>query len=189
MDYSNAYRQDGSPNPAHRLWCCVLSLAAVLLAALPGHAAVEGAALQLVVEAEPRLLLAAEPPAASPQQPLTLAMAQESKYALFFLCGLARLSGQVRRREAASGAASCQLLQRLVHAACVFGWGGSKRLHPSCTPVAHTLFAPSHHPSPAAVAPGAARLPAGLPPRDGRLPGFRCLPSERPHQLRPRERR
>ncbi len=39
VDYSNAYRQDGSPNPAHRLWCCVLSLLAVLLAALPGHAA------------------------------------------------------------------------------------------------------------------------------------------------------
>lgn len=39
VDYSNAYRQDGSPNPAHRLWCCVLSLMAVLLAALPGHAA------------------------------------------------------------------------------------------------------------------------------------------------------
>ena len=56
----------------------------------------EQAALQLAVEAEPRLLLATEPPAASQQQPLTLAMAQEAKYALFFLCGLARLSGQVR---------------------------------------------------------------------------------------------
>lgn len=39
VDFSNAYRQDGSPNPAHRLWCCVLSLLAVLQAALPGHAA------------------------------------------------------------------------------------------------------------------------------------------------------
>ncbi|KAL4443613.1 hypothetical protein ABPG75_011350 [Micractinium tetrahymenae] len=96
VDYSNAYRQDGSPNPAHRLWCCVLSLMAVLLAALPGHAAVEEAALQLAIEAEPRLLLAAEPPAASAQQPLTLAMAQETKYSLFLLCGLARLSGQWR---------------------------------------------------------------------------------------------
>ncbi|PRW56624.1 Nucleoporin NUP188 like isoform B [Chlorella sorokiniana] len=96
VDYSNAYRQDGSPNPAHRLWCCVLSLMAVLLAALPGHATVEQAALQLAVEAEPRLLLATDPPAASQQQPLTLAMAQEAKYALFFLCGLARLSGQWR---------------------------------------------------------------------------------------------
>jgi len=56
---------------------------------------VEGAALQLAVEAEPRLLLAAEPPTATPQQPLTLGMAQETKYTLFFLCGLARLSGQV----------------------------------------------------------------------------------------------
>jgi hypothetical protein len=39
VDYSNAYLQDGSPNPAHRLWCCVLSLLAALLAGLPGHAA------------------------------------------------------------------------------------------------------------------------------------------------------
>lgn len=136
VDYSNAYHQDGSPNPAHRLWCCVLSLMAVLLAALPGHAAgdcgavlaskscnaasppllacrcpccrccphaasmprvcaVEEGALRLAVDAEPRLLLAAEPPAASVQQPLTLAMAQETKYTFFFLCSLARLSGQV----------------------------------------------------------------------------------------------
>jgi nuclear pore complex protein Nup188 len=58
--------------------------------------AVEEAALQLAVDAESRLLLAAEPPAASPQQPLTLAMAQETKYTLFLLCGLARLSGQWR---------------------------------------------------------------------------------------------
>ncbi|KAI3428139.1 hypothetical protein D9Q98_006522 [Chlorella vulgaris] len=96
VDYSNAYLQDGSPNPAHRLWCCVLSLLAALLAGLPGHAAVEQAALQLAVEAEPRLLLASEPPAASSQQPLSLAMAQESKVTLFFLCGLSRLNGEWR---------------------------------------------------------------------------------------------
>jgi hypothetical protein len=49
VDYSNAYLQDGSPNPAHRLWCCVLGLLGGLLAALPGHAAGElspGAASQ-----------------------------------------------------------------------------------------------------------------------------------------------
>lgn len=70
----------------------------------------EDAALQLAVAAEPRLLLAAEPPAASPQQPLTLAMAQETKYALFLLCGLARLSGQVRagRLRAGAGPEACQ---------------------------------------------------------------------------------
>ena len=72
--------------------------------------AVEQAALQLAVEAEPRLLLATEPPAASQQQPLTLAMAQEAKYALFFLCGLARLSGQVCRQAgdlAATSSGGC----------------------------------------------------------------------------------
>lgn len=36
VDYSNAYRQDGSPNPAHELWCSALSLLGLLLAALPG---------------------------------------------------------------------------------------------------------------------------------------------------------
>ena len=48
------------------------------------------------MEAEPRLLLAVEPPAATPQQPVTLAMLQETKYSLFLLCGLARLAGQWR---------------------------------------------------------------------------------------------
>jgi hypothetical protein len=81
---------------------------------------VEEAALRLAVEAEPRLLLAAEPPEASPQQPLTLAMAQEAKYCLFLLCGLARLAGQVRR-------------SRLLH--CLGSWrggggGGGARLQP-----------------------------------------------------------
>ncbi len=61
--------------------------------------------MQLAIEAEPRLLLAAEPPAASVQQPLTLAMAQETKYTLFFLCGLARLSGQVGSQARRPGAA------------------------------------------------------------------------------------
>ena len=56
----------------------------------------EEGALRLAVEAEPRLLLAVEPPAATRQQPLTLAMLQEAKYSLFFLCALTRLAGQWR---------------------------------------------------------------------------------------------
>lgn len=93
IDYSNAYLQDSSPCPAHRLWCSALGLLGLLLAALPGHAGLERGALQLAAEAEPRLLLAVQPPAAGRGQPLTLAMAQEAKYSLFLLCGLARLAG------------------------------------------------------------------------------------------------
>jgi hypothetical protein len=36
VDYSNAYLQDGTSNPAHTLWCSTLSLMGLLLAALPG---------------------------------------------------------------------------------------------------------------------------------------------------------
>ncbi len=85
----------------------------------------EQAALQLAVEAEPRLLLATEPPAASQQQPLTLAMAQEAKYALFFLCGLARLSGQVRRGGGGAG--------RLANALGKWLW------RPTALPAAHAM--------------------------------------------------
>jgi hypothetical protein len=60
VDYSNAYRQDGSPNPAHRLWCCVLSLVSVLLAALPGHAT--GALLLLLLVGRASGLLRARQP-------------------------------------------------------------------------------------------------------------------------------
>lgn len=41
MDYSNAYRQDGTHDPAHQLWCSALSLLGLLLAALPGEPRVQ----------------------------------------------------------------------------------------------------------------------------------------------------
>jgi hypothetical protein len=44
--------------------------------ALPGWTGVEADAVALLVAAEERLLLALEPPAATPAQPLTLAMLQ-----------------------------------------------------------------------------------------------------------------
>ncbi len=48
----------------------------VVVRALPGWTAVEADAVALLVAAEERLLLALEPPAATPAQPLTLAMLQ-----------------------------------------------------------------------------------------------------------------
>lgn len=47
-----------------------------MVRALPGWARVEADAVALLVAAEERLLLALEPPAATPAQPLTLAMLQ-----------------------------------------------------------------------------------------------------------------
>lgn len=96
VDYSNAYAADGTPLLAQRLWCCVLALTGLLLAALPGHAAVEGAALQVVLSMDARLQLALAPPEATARQPVTLAMAQEAKYALFLLCSVSKFAGQWR---------------------------------------------------------------------------------------------
>ncbi len=47
-----------------------------MVRALPGWARVEADAVAVLVAAEERLLLALEPPAATPAQPLTLAMLQ-----------------------------------------------------------------------------------------------------------------
>lgn len=96
VDYAQAYFADGTRNPAHTAWCSILSLAGMLLATLPGHQAVEDAMLQLLVLSEQRLLLAIRPPAADWYEPLTLAMAQEAKYALFFLWTMTRLGGTWR---------------------------------------------------------------------------------------------
>lgn len=48
----------------------------VVVRALPGWHSVEADAVAVLVAAEERLLLALEPPAATPAQPLTLAMLQ-----------------------------------------------------------------------------------------------------------------
>jgi nuclear pore complex protein Nup188 len=97
VDYSRAYSQDGTASPAHKLWCATLALLGILLSSLPGNRSIEEASLQLVILAQDRLLLAINPPEASPGQPLTLAMCQEAKYTLFFICGLlTRLAGEWR---------------------------------------------------------------------------------------------
>ena len=97
VDYSRAYSQDGTASPAHKLWCATLALLGILLSSLPGNRSIEEASLQLVVLAQDRLLLAINPPEASPGQPLTLAMCEEAKYTLFFICGLlTRLAGEWR---------------------------------------------------------------------------------------------
>lgn len=93
-DYSNAYLLDGSVNPVHKLWCAVLALTSIMSTTLQGHQRVEEAALQLAVLAQDRLLIAINPPDATPVQPLTLAMCQETKCALFFIHSLAPSIGR-----------------------------------------------------------------------------------------------
>ncbi|KAL4532505.1 hypothetical protein Ndes2437B_g02907 [Nannochloris sp. 'desiccata'] len=100
IDYSNAYSiTDGSFSTTlpHRLWCAVLSLMGLLTAAAPGAPAVVSTALQLVVGMDPRIQLAIEPPEGNARQPVTLAMAQESRYTLFLLYGVVKMArGQYR---------------------------------------------------------------------------------------------
>ncbi len=57
----------------------------MVVRALPGWARVEADAVAVLVAAEERLLLALEPPAATPAQPLTLAMLQARPHRLPFL--------------------------------------------------------------------------------------------------------
>lgn len=100
IDYSNAYSiTDGSFSTTlpHRLWCAVLSLMGLLTAAAPGAPAVVSTAIQLVVGMDPRIQLAIEPPEGNARQPVTLAMAQESRYTLFLLYGVVKMArGQYR---------------------------------------------------------------------------------------------
>jgi hypothetical protein len=119
IDYANAYVSSGAQAPTHRIWCVTLALAGLLAAALPGTAAVESMALQVAVSADLRLQLAVEPPLANVQQPLTLAMAHETKCALFLLCCVAKLSGQwltmLPHALSAMRRASAALLRFLSH--------------------------------------------------------------------------
>lgn len=97
VDYGNAYSSvDGSQALPHRLWCSMLSLVGLLTAALPTSSAVMGPALQLAVGMDPRLQLAIDPPEGSAQQPVTLAMSQEARYALFLAWGVSNIAGQWR---------------------------------------------------------------------------------------------
>lgn len=115
VDYSNAYNQDGTPASAHRLWCNTLALVGLLAASLPGHAAAQGAALDMAISMDERLQLAIEPPEGTQKQPLTLSMAQEAKYSLFLLRGVARTDGRWRlalpRALPAARRASASLLR------------------------------------------------------------------------------
>ncbi len=95
IDYSNAYsisQGTFSTTLPHRLWCSVLSLIGLLTATAPGAPAVVSTALQLVVGMDPRIQLAIEPPEGTIKQPVTLAMAQESRYALFTLYGVVKMA-------------------------------------------------------------------------------------------------
>ena len=100
VDYSNAYSiMEGSffTTLPHRVWCTALSLMGLLLAASPGTPSVVSPGLQLLVGMDPRIQLALEPPEGNARQPVTLAMAQESRYALFLLYGVVKTArGQYR---------------------------------------------------------------------------------------------
>ncbi|KAK9819662.1 hypothetical protein WJX72_000881 [[Myrmecia] bisecta] len=132
-DYAGAYSRTGELSPVHQQWCTLLSLVGVLLRVLPGHADADRAAVAFLVTAEERLLLALEPPAATAQQPLTLAMLQETERSLFVLCGAARLIGswQLALPSAPSAA------RRAATAFLLFAASPSRtaRLRLHCTPV------------------------------------------------------
>ena len=94
-DYGNAYDQDGRENPVHKTWLALLAFLGALVVSLPGHPAIEDCILQIVTVADPRLMLAITPPKGDAEQPMTLAMAQEARYALFLLSAVAsRISGR-----------------------------------------------------------------------------------------------
>ena len=100
VDYSNAYTCISTAGSStyvhaieHRLWCATLGAMGLLVACAPTDPRVLHPALQLVIRSDARIQLAVSPPAATDQQPVTLAMAQEARYALFLLCGVARQMG------------------------------------------------------------------------------------------------
>ncbi|BDA41474.1 probable Nucleoporin NUP188 homolog at N-terminal half [Coccomyxa sp. Obi] len=93
-DYAGAYSGSCQPVPVHQHWLSLCAIVGVMVRALPGWARVEADAVAVLVAAEERLLLALEPPAATPAQPLTLAMLQETERVAFLLTSLARLLGQ-----------------------------------------------------------------------------------------------
>jgi len=95
IDYSNAYSStEGlfSSTLPHRLWCTALSLLGLLVAAAPGTPSVVATGLQVLVSMDPRIQLALEPPEGTSRQPVTLAMAQESRYAFFLLYGVVKMA-------------------------------------------------------------------------------------------------
>jgi hypothetical protein len=69
VDVAFAYtRGSGAWSPAHQQWCVLLSFSSVFIRTLSQHVDVEAQATDLLVAAEPRLLLACVPPAGTPSQ-------------------------------------------------------------------------------------------------------------------------
>lgn len=77
----------------HQQWCVMLSFAGVFLTHLSRYMKVEHHAMDLLIVTEPRLLLAVQPQAATPEQPLTLAGLLEAERSLFLLSFMAQHSG------------------------------------------------------------------------------------------------
>ncbi|KAG1679511.1 hypothetical protein FOA52_011111 [Chlamydomonas sp. UWO 241] len=94
VDVAFAYaRGSGAWSPAHQQWCVLLSFSSVFIRTLSQHVDVETQATDLLVAAEPRLLLACVPPAGTPSQPLTLASLFELERVLFLLTHMTHFSG------------------------------------------------------------------------------------------------
>lgn len=95
VDYANAYLTNCTENPMQRLWCSLLALAGILLSGSHENSSLHGFILQLVTIGDSRLRLAIDPPMGTVQQPITLAMSQETRYSLFLLSNVAeKLGGQ-----------------------------------------------------------------------------------------------
>lgn len=81
VDHSNAYvplhpTRGLGVSPLQRAWLALLQVVGSMLRCAPDVPAVCDAAVSVLVAGEARLLAACEPPAATAQQPHTLAMAQ-----------------------------------------------------------------------------------------------------------------
>ncbi len=91
--------------PAHQQWCVLLELVGAVLHGAGAALGMARSAVDFVVAAEPRLLLALAPPDGSEAQPLTLASLVELERALFVACQVAKHRGEwLLARPASLGA-------------------------------------------------------------------------------------
>jgi hypothetical protein len=92
LDLSGCYTTQGTRFTPHRVWCSLLSLSSILWSTVPGPK-VQALMIRLSISMSARILLALGPPDSSNNRPLTLALVEESKAALGFVCTLSKLEG------------------------------------------------------------------------------------------------
>ena len=92
LDLSGCYTTQSTRFTPHRVWCSLLSLSSILWSAVPGPK-VQALMLRLSISMSARILLALGPPDHGNNRPLTLALVEESKAALGFVCTLSKLEG------------------------------------------------------------------------------------------------